>query len=68
MLLPTETATQLTLSVLAVCCIVLQAQDDDEACAPPRGQPGCVCETSHGIIDFTSIGSKDGEPRLARVC
>lgn len=30
-------------------------------CPPIEGVPGCVCATSEGVIDLTSIANEDGK-------
>ena len=31
-----------------------------QICSPPPGYPTCVCQTSQGLIDLTSIASSNG--------
>lgn len=43
--------------LLLLCCIYeLHCQ----VCTPPSGYPTCVCQTSQGLIDLTSIASQNG--------
>lgn len=32
------------------------------SCKPPKGKPGCVCQTDKGTIDLRPIAHKDGTP------
>ena len=54
------------------CCLVtflllLHRIHGQTKCSPPKGRPGCVCQTDKGLIDLTSIANTDGTPRYATV-
>lgn len=41
--------------------LLLSAKAQDK-CTPPSGKPNCVCETTDGVIDLTSMSYQDGNP------
>jgi len=45
-----------------LCCVAVQAQQGTK-CPPVPDAPGCVCETSDGVIDLRPIAANDGTPR-----